>query len=267
MLDYQFISHKEQRVAYWTVGSGPTLVLLHGFCEDSSMWWPFAQPLAEDYQLIGIDLCGFGKSDVPEEPQISELAAVLKAVLDELSLPKAALIGHSMGGYIALAFAEAYPDSLTGLGLFHSHPYADSRPKQVNRQKSMEFVESHGVRPFAVQLSKKLFGYSFSDDHPDAIAHFVKRASSYPPEAVIAAAKAMKNRVDRSAVLEQLACPVLFIVGKEDRAIPKRKSIQQLILADFAIIHLWPEIGHMGMQEAPKQSLAAIREWLGYAWA
>lgn len=262
MPDYQFIAHKEQGLAYWTIGAGPVLVLLHGFCEDSRIWWPFVEPLVQDYQIVGIDLCGFGKSDTPIDPSMGTLATAVEAVLRALSVEKAALLGHSMGGYVALAFAEMYPDKLTGLGLFHSHPYADSAPKRANRQKVIEFVKIHGVEPFVAQLSKKLFGYLFSDEHPESIASFVQRAAQYTPDAVIAAAAAMKNRPDRSQVLEDLSCPVLFIVGKEDRAIPKRDSLQQLVLPDFGLIHLLPEVGHMAMYEAPEQCLAAIREWL-----
>lgn len=263
-MQYQFTHHKGQRLAYWSRGSGPALVLLHGFCEDSSMWWPYAEPFTKNHQVIGIDLCGFGKSDLSQSSSMRRCAESVAAVLDVLNIEKAALLGHSMGGYIALAFAEQYPQRLSGLGLFHSQPFADSPAKKEEREKSIFFIERRGVKPFVGQLAKKLFGRRFAERQPEAIAAFIEQAASYSPEAVIAAARAMKNRPSRSAVLAKIQVPVLFLVGKEDQAIPRGNSLRQLVLPDWALLHIWAEVGHIGTQEAPEASRAAIQQWLGY---
>ncbi len=141
----KFIAFQNKKVAYQVEGKGTAVVLVHGFCEDSTIWEEFrAGLLEENYRLISIDLPGFGRSEVLPVVNIEQMAEAVHAVLLKLNISKAVFIGHSMGGYAGLAFARLYPELLMGLGLFHSHPYADSEEKKENRRRSVAFIKRQG---------------------------------------------------------------------------------------------------------------------------
>ena len=121
-----------------TGGNKPVLVFLHGFCENKQIWEQFTQPLQANYRLILIDLPGFGDNTVPRPDYTMESGAVyVREVLTSLAIQKCVLIGHSMGGYVGLAFAEKYPELLLGLVLFHSSALPDSAEKKENRNKTI----------------------------------------------------------------------------------------------------------------------------------
>ena len=160
----KFISFRNKKVAYQSEGRGLTVVFLHGFGEDSRVWEDFtADLLEENYRVVVIDLPGQGKSETLEEMTVENMAEAVAAVVNKLQLELFVLIGHSMGGYVSLAFAEKYPQLLAGLSLFHSHPYADSDEKKANRQRSIEFVRDNGTVIFIKQLLPKLFSEKFAN--------------------------------------------------------------------------------------------------------
>lgn len=259
-----YIVFNTSKVAYEQVGQGPHLVLLHGFCEDSTMWADFVPLLSKKYSILTIDLSGFGESDLLPVSSIAAMADAVNAVLEHLSIEECVLVGHSMGGYVGLSFAERYSNKLLGLGLFHSHPYADSPEKIVNRQKTIRFIERHGIAPFAGQFVRNLFAPSFVKEHAVFIDELIHKTSMHHSDAVIAASYAMIDREDKSAVLENLTCPALFIVGKQDNAIPLKNSMKQLSLAPTSSVHVFEDIGHMGMFEAPSYTLEIIVDFMDF---
>ena len=258
----KFAIHKEKNIAYQVEGKGPALVFLHGFCEDSGIWEDFKPDfIEENFKVITIDLPGFGQSDLLPENAIEDMAEAVATVIDKLNLPPFILIGHSMGGYVSLAFAEKYPNLLIGLGLFHSHPYADSEAKKEGRQKGINFIKEHGHVLFVKQLFPNLFTRKYARSNSFLIDKLTYQASNYQSESIISALEAMKNRPDRSMVLTQFSAPVLFIVGKEDTAVPADKSLEQTHLPQVASIHILEKVGHMGMFEAKKQTQLLIRQF------
>lgn len=258
-------TYQGHRISYNAKGKGPAVVLLHGFCEDSRIWEDFKQDLIEEkYRVVVIDLPGFGQSDVIEAISIAGMAEAVLTVLDALKLEQVVLIGHSMGGYVSLAFAEQYPDRLLGLGMFHSQAMADSDEKKANRQKSIDFIRRQGSALYVKQTIPGLFAPNFINSNTFLIEKLTFRASQYAPEGITAALAAMKNRPDRSAVLQQAACPVLFIIGKLDGAIPSDNSIAQTHLPNRADIHILEKVGHMGMFEATKQTQSIVRQFVQF---
>ncbi|MCB0640910.1 MAG: alpha/beta hydrolase [Phaeodactylibacter sp.] len=251
MAEFNYQGHQ---VVYEQTGEGPDLVLVHGFCEDRRMWADFQQPFTQQYRVLTFDLPGFGESSIAGKLSIQNFAELLKALLDELKITSCVLLGHSMGGYIGVAFAELYPDMLSGLGFFHSHVYADTEEKKSALSKSVEFVERNGSVPYVGQVIPSLFAEAFAQANPDLIADLVTEAHAYPAAGVINALEAMRDRPDRSAVLKELDIPVLFILGKEDQAIPYEASITQTVLPQIAQVELMEHVGHMGMFEALKQT-------------
>lgn len=258
-------TYQGHRISYNVKGKGLAVVFLHGFCEDSRIWEDFKHDLIEEkYRVVVIDLPGFGQSDVIEDISIAGMAEAVLTVLDALKLEKVVLIGHSMGGYVSLAFAEQYPDRLMGLGMFHSQAMADSEEKKENRQKSIDFIRRQGSALYVKQTIPGLFAPNFINSNTFLIEKLSFRASQYAPEGIIAALAAMKNRPDRSDVLREIACPVLFIIGKLDGAVPLENSMAQTSLPNRADIHILEKVGHMGMFEATKQTQSIVRQFVQF---
>ena len=253
--------YNDHKINYYKRGKGKALVLLHGFCEDSSMWDEFIPAFSKN-KIIRIDLPGFGKSAPIENVSIEYMADAVKAVLDELKIKSCILIGHSMGGYVSLVFAKKYSSLLNGLGMFHSHPFADTEEKKKNRTKSIKFLERNGHVLFVKQLVPKLFTKSFKSSNGFLIDQLIHRASKYTTQGFIAGTNAMINRKDESEVLKNIHCPVLFIIGKKDELVPLEYSLEQTALPQIAAIHILEDVGHMGMFEAKKETRKQIKKFV-----
>ena len=132
--------YQNNRIVYAVEGAGKPVMLVHGFGEDSSVWVNQIPFLKDHFQLIIPDLPGSGESAMVDDMSMEGMAEVLKAVADKETNELFTLIGHSMGGYITLAFAEKYSNRLNGFGLFHSTAFADSEEKKATRQKGIEFI-------------------------------------------------------------------------------------------------------------------------------
>ena len=260
------IEYQQRKVFYQVEGKGFPLVLLHGFCEDHRVWDELVEQL-DLGRILRIDLPGFGQSAPLERGSIDDFAAGVKAVLDELRIDRCVMVGHSMGGYTTLAFAERYPEYLAGWGLFHSHPFADTEVTRINRAKSREFIQRNGSIPYVKQLFPKLFPPSFLTSQryiSDRLTHW---ASQFPTEGIQGGLEAMAKRPDRTDVLRHSEVPVLFILGDQDELIPFHQQLAQTHLPDIAQIHVFPKVGHMGLLEAPKKGAAAIQQFYQFCTA
>lgn len=241
------------------------LVLLHGFAEDNFVWERQIAPLAKGYRLIIPDLPGSGHSSpLANLPSMEELATAVKAILDAESVKECILIGHSMGGYVTLAFAEKYPGRLKGFGLFHSTAYGDSEEKKAARLKSIEFIRKNGSAPFIRQSVPNLFSETFRKEYPEIVSRLIDRYSSFHPESLIMYYEAMIQRPDRTSVLHNFSGPVLFIIGGQDNAVPLEHSLQQCHLPAISHIHLLPRAAHMGMWEDSGHGNHFVHSFLNY---
>lgn len=252
-----------QKIAYQKNGrpSGlPPLVLLHGFCEDSSIWdnWITTMPAM---QVICIDLPGFGQSDLPPAAGIEHYAHAVKAVLDHEREDKCVLVGHSMGGYTALAFAELYPEMLCGMGLFHSHPFADNDDQKDNRNRGIEMVRSGKKDLYVAQLFPKLFEDEFEKKQPEKVQQTIRKGQEQSAEGIINALESMKNRPDRSAVLAAAKFPVLFLLGKKDVLIPYKDVLKVTAQLTESEVHLPEGAAHMGMLETAEVTGKIVGEF------
>lgn len=260
-----YAQFQDRKVAFRAEGKGIPIVLLHGFCEDQSIWSGFREDLLEEgYRVVTIDLPGFGGSEPLDEPGIDGYAMAVHAVITELGLPPFVLIGHSMGGYTALAFAAQFPEMLSGFGLFHSHPYADLPEKKEARQRQIEFIEKQGHELFVKQLVPALFTPAFAQSHTFIVNSLILAASMYPREGIIGGLKAMMERPDRSSVLEEAPWPVLFIIGEEDKAIPEAHSLAQTTLAPISSVHILEKVAHMGIWEATAKTQKIVRNFIAF---
>ncbi len=237
------------------------VVFIHGFLEDLHMWDGFIHQVPE-YSVIKIDLPGFGQSAPKEKISIPEYADGVKEVLDKEGIQQVILVGHSMGGYTALAFAEKYPEMVKGLSLFHSQPYPDSKENKAKRLKSATFVETHGGQAYSHATIPNLFAPAFVKKKRRVVDDIIKQAQQNSDEGIIAAIHAMRNRKDTTDVLKQANYPVQFIIGTEDAAIPAELSLRQTTLPDMADVHILKKVGHMGHLESPRKTANLVRNYI-----
>lgn len=260
----QTIDFKGKKLAFYKEGKGKTpLVFIHGFCEDSRMWDEFIESFNGRY-LIRIDLPGFGNSEVQDEHSISNMAQCVNAVLMHLKVNKCMMIGHSMGGYVSLEFAKNHPEKLMGLCMFHTHPFADSEEKKKSRTKGIEFIKRHGHILYVRQLIPKLFAYDYSKGYPFEVNKLIYNASKFQSTGIISGLEAMRDRQDNSDVLKKIECPVQFIIGKKDIAVTLDASLAQTHLPNISDIHVFNDIGHMGMFEAKSRTVKILKKFLKF---
>jgi pimeloyl-ACP methyl ester carboxylesterase len=256
-----WIDFRGKKVAYSEQGTGRTIVFLHGLCEDSSLWTEFIQELPQ-FHIICVDLSGFGASEILPEHSIELMAESVKAVLEALNVTDCVLIGHSMGGYVAIEFAKNYPEGVKGLGLFHSHPYADTEDRKIARRKSIQFIQKNGSILYVKQLIPSLFAELFATSNEFLMNSLIFKASKYPPAAIVGAHEAMLHRPDNSEVLRTAHYPILFIIGKQDKVVPYQVSLEQTHLPAIADIHILPKVAHMGMYRAKNETLKIVRNFM-----
>lgn len=254
-----------QTLFYREEGSGLPVLLLHGFAEDGQVWNEVVPWLSAHCRVLVPDLPGSGKSDLlPGEPSIDSLADAMKAFIDQLGIDACVLIGHSMGGYISLAFAEKYPERLKAFGFFHSTAMADSDEKRVARRKSIDFIGQHGSAPFIRQSTPNLFAAETREQRPYLVEDTIRRYSGFAPESLIYYYEAMIRRPDRVGVLQEFAGPVLFIMGAADQVVPYEQAVKQSYSPAISVIHTLAHSGHMGMLEEPVQGSKAIESFLTF---
>ncbi|MGI9158489.1 MAG: alpha/beta fold hydrolase [Saprospiraceae bacterium] len=238
-------------------------MLLHGFCADSSIWQA-VRAFLPDIRILTVDLPGFGASDLPASPGMAGYAAAVGAVLDALELERVVLLGHSMGGYVALELAESRPEQLLGLGLVHAHPFTDAPERIVHRRRAIAALQEGKKDLYVSQLYAGLFAPNFIQSQPEVVESMVAMGKLQPTEGLITAIQGMIDRREHLEVLERLQAPILLLMGKEDALIPRmwvQDMIQRPALADA---HLLPGVGHLSMVETPRYCSEIIRSFYQY---
>lgn len=244
--------------------SSTTLVLLHGFGETSAIW-SAQQELAEECRLLTPDLPGTGGTPAPAAYSMESLAEAVKDHLDKEGVERCILVGHSMGGYVALAFAERWPDRLLGLGLFHSTAYADTEARMEMRRKGIDFMRRHGAAAFLKTSIPNLYGPLTRERRPGPLEKHLDEATDLQADALIGYYEAMIARPDRTAVLKEAQIPVLFVLGRHDNAVSLADGLSQCHLPRLSQVQLLEEAGHMGMRECPEQANEHLRTYVRLA--
>lgn len=253
-----------KRIAYQEEGTGGTpIVLLHGFCGSSAYWNRVLPLLGKNRHVLAVDLTGHGDSSAPEPNEaytIEKFADELFLLVEEWGFERIHLFGHSLGGYVALAFAERYADKLQSFGLIHSTPFPDDEAARLNREKGAESIRSNGIEPFIKALVPKLFAPENLKTMPDQVAFVKEIGLATDSNGAIQTLKAMRDRKDRLHVLQETRLPVLLLAGDQDQVIAPAKtfavekaSVQQV---------LFEGVGHMGMLEAPQALAEAIENFV-----
>ena len=244
-----------QNIYFKSRGEGPAVILLHGFCESHAIFDGLIDALSQNYRVICPDLPGHGGTPWDQGMRsMDEAAFWLRDLMDALALEQVCLVGHSMGGYIAAAFATFFPERLNALGMLHTTALADTETRKRNRSKAIQFIEKNGVAPFLEVFVQSLF----HTPQPEWIALMEEITAKTNPDAVLAFTQIMRDRPDRSEVIRGLEIPVMYITGAKDALVSPERSAEELQHMPLAILKRMPEASHMGMFEAKDKVLDAL---------
>ncbi len=257
---------QNKKICYRDEGAGKTVILLHGFAEDGRIWNSQADKLKERFRVIIPDFPGSGGSEMLKgETTMSNYADAVKVIVDiEIKKGETAftIIGHSMGGYIALAFAEKYPELINGIGLFHSTSYADDEQKKESRNKGIAFINKNGPEAFLKSTIPNLFSEKTKTESPELVAKLSELSKYFTAPVLIQYYEAMMKRPDRSHILKSFAKPIFFIQGVHDTAVPLQAGLEQSHISRVTYFKLLKHSGHMGMWEEKKLSTAFMEQFL-----
>lgn len=245
---------------YKITGRGKTIVLLHGFLEDHTIWQEVAESLSKTFQLILIDLPGHGKSPVLSGIHSMELmAGEVCRVLQSEKIEKAALVGHSLGGYVALACIEKYPELFDGICLVNSTPEADSPERIQNRNRAVQAVRQN-KNLFIRMAIPNLFNQVRLEAYKPDVEKLVSAACQMSEEAIIASVEGMKIRQNRMQALTEFEGEKLWVIGKRDDVLDA-KSLKKLAKQHEIPFVEFPD-GHMGMIENAGELTSIINLFL-----
>jgi 3-oxoadipate enol-lactonase len=244
-----------QNNAYSESGDGPVLLLLHGFCETHAIFDGLVSALAARCRVIMPDLPGHGGTAWDKGIRsLDDVACWLRDFLDAMEVERCVLVGHSLGGYIAAAFADLFPERLLGFGMLHSTALDDPAERREGRTKSIAFVERNGKEPFLKAFVESLF----HSPEPQWLETMTKISAGTDEAAIVVFLRIMRDRPDRSGVIGRLKVPVMYIIGAHDALVSPERSRQELQQLPLALLHRLASASHMGMYEAPEKVVGAI---------
>ncbi|WP_136667326.1 alpha/beta fold hydrolase [Flavobacterium sp. H122] len=237
------INYKNIKIAYSTIGKGKAVVLLHGFLENSTMWEFYINDFTQNHQVITIDLPGHGQTEnLSYMHTMEDMADTVHAVLHHLNISEAIFIGHSMGGYVSLAFAELYPEMAKGIVLLNSTSKEDSQERKINRMRAIKAVKQNPDIFIGMSIANL-----FSENNRETLVHEIDKikqeAVTTSVQGVISALEGMKVRKDREFILHQATFPILLILGKKDPVLNYDDAVSQIEGTSVELVTL-PD-GHM----------------------
>ncbi len=248
-------------------GEGPVVLLLHGFPEDGELWnqvWP---SLSTRYRVLIPDIPGAGKSPLEtSRSSIEGMAETIHDLLLQEQSTEAVVVGHSMGGYLAMALAEKYPDMIKGLALVHSTATADTDEKKQTRQKSIDLIRKGGREPFIRQMVPNLFSPAFREANPELVEKQIEKGFKLSPESMISFYNAMINRPDRTLTLKNGVYPLQWIIGVDDKAVPAEVVLPQVTFARVNFVELYRKSAHMSMIEESGKLTSDLAGFIGYCY-
>jgi pimeloyl-ACP methyl ester carboxylesterase len=256
----QFVTYKNIEIAYSVSGSGNALVLLHGFLETSTMWKSYADIFSKTHKVITIDLLGHGKTPcLGYIHSMEEMAETVFAVLTALRLRKIHMAGHSMGGYVALAFAELYPDYIKGLCLINSTARADSGERKMNRDRAINAVK-YNHKQFIRLAITNLFRPKNRKIFAENIKEVKKEALTISLQGIVAALEGMKIREDREVLLHFSPYKKMMIIGKCDPVLVYEELIDQTQNSEVDV-RVFPD-GHMSHIENKDELTRSLNDFV-----
>lgn len=234
-------------------------MLLHGFLENRQMWDFFVSELSKKYRVIAIDLLGHGGSEcLGYLHTMEDQADMVHEILSELRIKKVLFAGHSMGGYIALAFAELYPEMVKGIALVNSTSRADSEERKQNRDRAIKAVKKDHTAFVRLSIAN-LFSEANRERLSEAIEQVKMQALQTPLQGIVAALEGMKMRKDREVLLHFGPYPVVLVLGKNDPVLPYEETAAQVDSTKASLV-TFPD-GHMSLIENRDDLLQTLTDF------
>lgn len=248
-------------LSYKITGHGDVITFIHGFCEDLSIW-NNAHKYFPNNSILSIDLPGFGKSKPLQNQTIEALANSVVDLFTELDIKTTHIVGHSLGGYVALQILKSKPKRVNTITLFHSNIFADTEEKKENRNKTIEFIDKHGVKNFANSFIGTLFHEENRESNKEIIQSLNNVVLSTEKMAVVETTKGMRDRESYETIVSESDKPFLFVVGKNDQAVSLDLSLQQIAVPRYSSALLLDKVGHMGMFESEQKCYSSINSFI-----
>ncbi len=250
-------------------GSNTAVMLIHGFGEDGSVWKHQLQSLKQKFRLIVPDIPGSGNSafmtpDPGYNNALDQYADAFYQLLQHENINKCIIIGHSMGGYIALSLLFRHINTVVGIGFIHSSIFSDQEERKEMRKKGIAFIQKFSAHEFLKQSIPNLFGQSFLNEQPEEVESLIQKSRSFTSDALIQYYQAMLTRPDRTEFIKNYRKPVLFIIGEEDKSVSLQDSLKQCHIPSVSHTTILPGVGHMGMWEAKNQVSKSLEQYLNY---
>jgi 3-oxoadipate enol-lactonase len=260
-------SHRVQsgdaKIAYWTLGDGPPVILLHPFPVHHEFWSPVADALAPRYRVVMLDLRGHGESGVGEGPAtIDKHAADLARIMDDAGITRAALIGVSIGGYAIFEFWRKHRGRATALGLCNTKAAADNAEGRATRLQAANDVLERGTEPFFENMILRLLGKTTQESRPDLVEGALRMMRKMSPEDIAQVQRGMAARPDSVDTLKTINVPTLLITGDEDvfTGVNEAELMRQHIPGSQ--LRVIPKAGHYSPWEQPAEVSRILRQFL-----
>ena len=258
-----YLIYKGRRIYYTDTGTGSAIILLHGYLESSEIWSGFEVALSKDFRVVSVDLPGHGKSDIYGETHTMEfMADVVKELIVTIGIKKVFLTGHSLGGYVALAFLELFPEYLSGYALFHSHPFPDTPEAIEKRLREITIVRAGKKDLMYPDNIIKMFAPSNLENFTEAIQRSEDIASRIDADGIIAVLNGMMQRPSRLSLMEEGRVPCLWILGLMDNYIPCDLIRSRVKLPHNAEVVILKNSGHIGFIEELQESVKILKKFI-----
>lgn len=252
----------KMKLAYTDQGKGMPVVFLHAFPLNRTMWGPQIAACSAQYRAIAVDLRGHGESDAPPgQYSLTDLAADVNALLDQLAIPQAVLVGLSMGGYVLFAFYRQYRRRVKALVLADTRAAADSEEVRASRMQMIQAANTEGAGPIAEIMLTRLLSPA-GQQNPELVQAVRSQILTIPVRTITRDLVAMAERPDSSSMLKEIVCPTLVIVGEFDQGTPPSEARRMAEAIPGARLEIIPAAGHLSNLEQPEAFNRALLSFL-----
>lgn len=258
-----YAEFKKIKVKYSDSGKGRVIVLVHGFLGSHEVWTDLTKTIAKKFRVIAIDLPGHGETPCIGYYHSMELMAQsIKAVLDKIKVRRYVLAGHSIGGYAILAFAELFPENVSGLCLINSSAYADTDEKRKSRDKAIRLVKKEH-KHYVTEVVTSLFVPELVPKLKQELNKVKRIAERISKQSIINSLEGMKERKSRDLILKFAEYPILFIIGKKDTVVNYQTMYPQMGLCKFPSVLMLENSAHMSFMEFPAETAKQLEQFTG----
>ncbi len=259
----QILEYNGKKISYTKQGSGNSLVFIHGYLEYKEIWTDFIQSFIKNYKVLCIDLPGHGESEsISEIHTMKNMARVVKQILDKEDIKESTIIGHSMGGYVSLAFANLFPKNTSSIVLFSSSALNDSTEKILARNRDIELIKTEKKQLLIDNNIPKMFATNNLVKYNNLINTIKEESHQMSNTGIIAALEGMKTRLNYTEFLKTTSIPILFIAGVLDELIQIDVSKRQVTNCKSVTYKTLEHSGHMGYIEEKELSAKYITDFL-----